>query len=826
MFSVLAVLLLLGAMVPETFNATTPDPTQRNTFAVFQDAIAADSPRQRAGHDDTRKIVLGIDGSHFTIDRRRVFLCGISYYGGLGASKEFVVADLDDIQRYGFNWIRVWATWSAFDNDVSAVDNDGRSRQPYFDRLRWLIAECDRRGLVVDVTFTRGESIGSPHLSSDEAHEQAVRTLVAGLTPYRNWYLDLANEHNIRGGGKTPKTVSFETLARLRNAAKAIDPDRLLTASYVGDASKEDLHRYLHEVRVDFVSPHRRRNAHSAAETSAKTREALEFMKQLGRVVPVHCQEPFRRDFNPSWQPQEADFVRDLAGAIEGGAAGWCLHNGDARRASKGRPRRSFDMRRQRLFDQLDDVERQVLEQLPKLLEEHSVRRRDNDAGPLRIHPGNPRYFTHDGRQAVYLTGSHTWHNLQDGGPTDPPVPFDYEGFLDFLAGHHHNFFRLWAWEDDREAAWMRQRYWCRPLVYRRTGPGTAVDGKLKFDLTRYDPEYFQRLRDRVRLAKERGMYVGVMLFQGFSVARKSPRAQGNPWSGHPLHRDNNINGISGDADGDGNGYEVHTLDNPRITAIQEDYVRKVIDTVGSFDNVIYEISNESHGGSTAWQYHMIDVIRNHEKRREKQHPVWMSFQWDGTIGMGTNRSLWQSKAEAVSPQESQKELYRSDPPVADGSKAIILDTDHLWGIGGDADWVWKAFARGMNPIFMDPYQKDSPPDRPAVDPKWDGIRRAMGFTRQIALRVDLAAMTPTDDARQCSTRYCLRNPGREVLVYQPKPRPFTLLLERGRYEAEWLDPGTGRTKDGGVVTSVGEDKSFTAPWPDSPSVLYLKAAD
>ena len=48
--------------------------------------------------------------------------------------------------------------------------------------------------------------------------------------------------------------------------------------------------------------------------------------------------------------------------------------------------------------------------------------------GPLRLHPQNPRYFTDGGKnpdgslRAVYLTGSHTWDNLQDIGESDPPV--------------------------------------------------------------------------------------------------------------------------------------------------------------------------------------------------------------------------------------------------------------------------------------------------------------------------------------------------------------------------------------------------------------------
>jgi len=53
--------------------------------------------------------------------------------------------------------------------------------------------------------------------------------------------------------------------------------------------------------------------------------------------------------------------------------------------------------------------------------------------GPLRVHLGNPRYFTVDGERAVYLAVSHVWCNLQDMGPTDPPLLFDFEAYLDSL---------------------------------------------------------------------------------------------------------------------------------------------------------------------------------------------------------------------------------------------------------------------------------------------------------------------------------------------------------------------------------------------------------
>jgi len=146
--------------------------------------------------------------------------------------------------------------------------------------------------------------------------------------------------------------------------------------------------------------------------------------------------------------------------------------------------------------------------------------------GPLRIHPQNPRYFADGGGRAVYLTGSHTWSNLQDQGPKDPPKPFDYEGYLNFLLERNHNVIRLWAWEQARWARWSDGKtpnpsdWFIRPNPYARTGPGMALDGKPKFDLKRWDDSYFDRLRTRVRTAGERGVYVSVMLFQGWSSAK------------------------------------------------------------------------------------------------------------------------------------------------------------------------------------------------------------------------------------------------------------------------------------------------------------------
>ena len=149
------------------------------------------------------------------------------------------------------------------------------------------------------------------------------------------------------------------------------------------------------------------------------------------------------------------------------------------------------------------------------------------------------------------------------------------------------------------------------PLAWMRTGPGTALDGKPKFDLTQLDPAYFDRLRKRVTAARDRGIYVAIMLFGGHYECHGG-------WRGNPFNAHNNINGINGDPSGDGVGLEAHTLAVPAITRLQEAYVRKVIDTVNDCDNVLYEIANEADEATVEWQYHLIRFIH---QVRDRQAP-------------------------------------------------------------------------------------------------------------------------------------------------------------------------------------------------------------
>ncbi len=441
-------------------------------------------------------------------------------------------------------------------------------------------------------------------------------------------------------------------------------------------------------------------------------------------------------------------------------------------------------------------------------------------AGPLRVSPDNHRYFTDASGRAIFLAGAHTWLNFQDAGFTDPPPAFNWTAYLDFLVQHHLNLIRLWRWEQAKWSAETPNDLWFDPMPYLRTGPGNARDGKLKFDLTRFNPAYFARMRRRVIEAGQRGIYVSIMLFDGWSIEDKG-LGIGNPWPGHPFHRDNNINGVDGDPNADNEGLETHTLQDPAVTALQQAYVRKVVDAVNDLDNVLYEISNETRGGpaAVAWQEQMIQTVKQYESGKPKQHPVGMTALWPG----GNNPDLFASTADWIGPNDDGG--YLVNPPAADGSKVIIADTDHLCGLCGDEPWVWTSLTRGLSPMLMDPYDGAFPVlgTYDLNDPRWERIRTNLGYALTLARRINLVAMQPRGDL--ASTGFCLANPvasGAEYLVYLPAGGSVTVDLTAtpGPLTFEWFLPGTGQTVAGGT-TSGGASHTFTAPAPGD-AVLYI----
>jgi hypothetical protein len=295
-----------------------------------------------------------------------------------------------------------------------------------------------------------------------------------------------------------------------------------------------------------------------------------------------------------------------------------------------------------------------------------------------------------------------------------------------------------------------------------------------------------------------------------------------------------------------------------RVQALQEVYIRKVVDTLQDLPNVLYEVANESSGGgsvdpgflealglteppdwgdSTQWQYWVIDFVNQYEAQMGyARHPVGITMQYPVRDQSKVNDVLFDSPADWISPgfddveSPMQDSRWSTDPPANNGAKVIISDTDHYSPMKSDALWAWKSFLRGHNPILYDLgiVNGVNPPDSSSGSPSFASLepaRRAMGDTLRFAREMGLIAMEPRGDLS--STGYTLANPGEEYLVLQPdeKADPFVVRLEANTYSIRWHNVVSRETKDADTVeVEDGGNTTFTAPFAEAgPAVLHLK---
>ena len=291
-------------------------------------------------------------------------------------------------------------------------------------------------------------------------------------------------------------------------------------------------------------------------------------------------------------------------------------------------------------------------------------------------------------------------------------------------------------------------------------------------------------------------------------------------FTGNVFNAANNINGIDVDENGDGSGVEFFHDPDARIREFQKRYVRKVVETVGEFDNVLFEIANETY--ALDWQRCMMAYIRALEGNRDRWHPVYISP--GGVASTGgwkamTLDSIAASGADVIGIMDGFGS-YDADPPVVDHDGPVIWDNDHVWG----DDWThrrraWMAFTRGYHFVFYDhPFER---PDE--ATPADELMRRNIGATNRYARRfADLARMEPRGELS--SSGYCLADPGAEYLVYAPDAGPVSLRLEAGSYRVEWYDCSNDRVHDGGVLETSGGMQVLSPPAGVSADyVVYLR---
>lgn len=461
-------------------------------------------------------------------------------------------------------------------------------------------------------------------------------------------------------------------------------------------------------------------------------------------------------------------------------------------------------------------------------------------AGPLR-RSKNPHYFEDARGNALILCGSHSWNTLQDWGTNRAVRTLDFDAFVNFLKVHGHNMTLLWCTELPKfhglpTTEKSAPDFTVSPFPWMRTGPGLATDGGLKFDLTKFDQAYFDRLRARVKALNDAGIYAGIYLFSGEFLLRFRCPTDGYPFSGA-----NNVNGVD---DGYRAGSPETAVSSVTMTAanditdFQDAYVKKTIHTLNDLPNVLWIVSQEAPAKSTWWNDHLIALVRKYENGKGHQHPIGY-----GVLENNKDSILYNSDADWVAP------AARISPARTSGTgkpqrKVNINDSDHSYfGMWNDTaqvnrNYAWENFTTGNQVLFMDPYLVYYPREKRNLclspvngigsepDPRWDSFRNNLGYILRYSRKLNLANVSP--NSALCSTGYCLAQTppaGAEYLAYSPSGGSFTMDLSAmpaSRMLAmEWFNPATGEATIQNPISAGARSQAFTAPFAGD-AVLYL----
>ncbi len=188
----------------------------------------------------------------------------------------------------------------------------------------------------------------------------------------------------------------------------------------------------------------------------------------------------------------------------------------------------------------------------------------------FRRHPDNSRNFLYKGKPIVLVTATEHYGAVLNS-------KFNYVPYLDELARNELNLSRAFTFYRELEESIPPLSYTNslapepgrEVMPWKRTGPGKAKDGGLKFDLDQWNQDYFARFKDFLRAAAEREIIVEIVLFCN--------PYRDNIWSWFPLHPANNTNGAGGGISEVGQFMELH---DPTITERQIAFVRKMVEEV------------------------------------------------------------------------------------------------------------------------------------------------------------------------------------------------------------------------------------------------------
>lgn len=471
----------------------------------------------------------------------------------------------------------------------------------------------------------------------------------------------------------------------------------------------------------------------------------------------------------------------------------------------------------------------------PTVIEPHEV---VPERFALRLHPDNPHYFEYEGKPTVLVTSGEHYGALMN-------LDFDYVKYFDELQSkglNHTRVFSATYREVPGDFGITGNTLAPAPNRFiapwpRSDRPG-ARDGLNKFDLTKWNQNYFDRLKNLLAEAESRGIIVELVLF--------CPYYNDSMWEVSPLNFANNINGV-----GDVPREQALTLASEGLVEAQRAVAQKTVLELREVRNVYFEICNEPYALNLAandWQREMTAAVAEADALSKARHLISQNYANGSAViaNPGPHISLYNFHYSR--PPESVGMNYALELPIGNNETGFDGSADSTYRIQG---WDFLlaggalynnldySFSVGHESGDLD-FQGTSPGGGSAA------LRSQLGHLLRFFQGLPFIEMAPdagalTSPPRDASVRV-LSAPGKTYAAYlhrgridpnakpryvvdsESRPSSLGLDLPAGRYTLTWTDPKTGAPAGESQLEHPGGAAQLNSPTYSEDIALVVKA--
>jgi hypothetical protein len=464
---------------------------------------------------------------------------------------------------------------------------------------------------------------------------------------------------------------------------------------------------------------------------------------------------------------------------------------------------------------------------------------------PIRLHPENPHYFLYKGQPLVLVTSAEHYGAVLN-------ADFDFAKYLQTLADEGMNYTRIFIGSYvEIPGSFGIENNTLAPATgsfvapWKRTDETGLYENEKKFDLSEWNPNYFERLKEFISLAEKLDIIVEVTFF--------CSTYQDAYWERNPFNPGNNVNNLPENLD----RKKSNTPNNGNLFKFQKELVEKVVTVLNENDNVFYEIQNEpwadngvnvmrtlrtldpnpGEGGwykwaekgsdaSLEWQREIAKIVVETEKNLPKKHliaqnftnfkhslaevdenidilnfhyawpeAVWMNYAWNRPVG-------FDESGFAGSDDET---YHRQAWQFMLAGGAVFNNLDYSFFVGAE-----------------DGTGKNNAPGGGSTE-----LRKQLKFLHEFVESFDFVKMQPDFDVVKHSPGLewqAISEPGEQyAVVFNGVPAEWIKLqLPKGRFNYQFISPYSGLKLKSGFIT-VGKNEVTKMKLPGFENMVVLK---